>query len=200
MRIETPEQRSKDLQRAQRELHEAQQQHSKSLEQLRRARAAYAATNHGLSDPASEAGRENKKALAALREKINAALAERDAARQAVDAAKQQAASAEREACKAVGDKHRPAYLQKLKAFVIAKLESIEPLAVAAAEAVEVREAARVALGVRREHYARMQPALGLLQDHERFEQLRAETVESIEAGVISAKDLPGDLKKVWNL
>jgi len=200
MQVSTPEQSSKRLQQAQRELHEAQRQHRESLEQLRKLRSAYANTNHGLSDPASEAGRENRKALAELRTKIDAAMAVRDQARQALTEAKDKAAAAEREACRAVGDQHRPAYHKALAAYAKAKLESIEPMAVTAHAALEIREACRVALGVRREHNARMQPALGLLNDHERFEAMRQEVTELIEQGAMKSADVPAGLRKIWNL
>jgi len=198
--VQTPEQSSKQLQQAQRELHEAQKQHRESLEQLRKLRSAYANTNHGLSDPASEAGKENRRALAELRTKIDAAMQQRDKARTQLTQAKDAAQSAEREACRAVGDKHRPAYHKALAAYVVAKLESIEPMAVATHEALEIREAVRVALGVRREHHARMQPALGLLQDHEKFEQMRQEVRELIEQGVMKPADVPKGLRQAWNI
>jgi len=200
MQVSTPEQSSKQLQTAQRELHEAQKQHHESLQTLRKLRSDYARVNHGLSDPDSEQGRENKKALIESRKKINAAMAVRDKAREALTTAKDRAAAAEREACRAVGDKHRPEYLKRLRAFVAAKLEAIEAQAIAAHSAIEIREAVRVALGVRREHNARMAPALGLLNDHETFEQMRAEVVELIQAGTLKPSDVPAVLRKIWNL
>lgn len=200
MQIATPEQESRKLQQAQRKLHEAQEKHADSLKTLRRLRAHFDAVNHGQSNPDTDAGRENKKVLREIRQKIDKATAERDKARDALTTAKDAAAEAEREACKAVGDKHRPEYLKRLRAYVTAKLQSIEPLAVAAAEAVEVREATRVALGVRREHFARMQTALDLLKDNERFDLMRAEVVELLEAGTIKKTDIPEKLRKAWKL
>jgi len=200
LRVDTPEQSSKQLQQAQRELHEAQKQHHESLQTLRKLRSDYARVNHGLVDPASEAGKENRRALAELRTKIDAAMQQRDKARTQLTEAKDKATTAEREACKAVGDQHRPEYVKRLKAFIVAKLQHIEPLAVAAAEAIEIREATRVALGVRREHHARMQPALGLLQDHEKFEQMRQEVRELIEQGVMKPADVPKGLRQAWNI
>jgi len=200
LKVATPEQESKQLQQAQRELHEAQRQHSESLQTLRKLRSAYANTNHGLSDPASEAGRENRKALAELRTKIDGAMQQRDKARQALTEAKDATAAAEREACRAVGDKHRPEFQKRLRAFVTAKLQAIESQAVAAYSAIEIREATRVALGVRREHNARMQPALGLLQDHEHYSQMQQEVRELIEQNIITVKDIPPKLAKAWNI
>jgi len=200
MRVDTPEQSSKQLQQAQRELHEAQRQHSESLQTLRKLRSDYARVNHGLVDPASEAGKENRRALAELRTKIDAAMQQRDKARQALTEAKDKAAEVERDACRAVGDAHRPEFQKRLRAFVTAKLQAIESQAVAAYSAIEIRDATRVALGVRREHHARMAPALGLLNDHERFEAMRQEVIELIEAGTLTAKDVPPKLAKVWNL
>jgi len=200
MQVSTPEQSSKQLQQAQRELHEAQRQHHESLQTLRKLRSDYARVNHGLSDPDSQQGRENKQALIELRTKIGKALAIRDQAREKLTAAKDHVIEVERTACREVGDAHRPEYVKRLRAFVVAKLESIAPMAVAAHEALEIREAVRVALGVRREHAARMQPALGLLNDHEKFEAMRAEVNELIQAGTIKPSDVPAGLRKIWNL
>jgi len=200
MRVDTPEQSSKQLQQAQRELHEAQRKHSESLQTLRKLRGNYAAVNHGLSDPASDAGRENRRALAELRTKIDAAMQQRDKARQALTEAKGKAAEVERAACRQVGDAHRPEYTKRLRAFVSAKLQAIEAQAVAAHSAIEIREACRIALGIRREHHARMQPAMGLIQDSERFDSMRAEVRELIEQGVMKPADVPKGLRQAWNI
>lgn len=200
MNITTPEQSSKGLQSAQRSLVEAQEQHAKSLRNLQGLRRQFDATNTGLVDPSSEAGQRTREKLAELRSKIAGAIEQRDQAREALESAKIAAREAEQQACRAVGDQHRPEYITRLRKFVTAKLEAIEPHAVAAAAAVEIREAVSVALGVRREHYGRLPVALGLIEDYERYERMRQEVQELITAGVIQAKDIPQTLKKAWRI
>ena len=200
--IQTPEQSSKALQRAQKQLLEAQEQHKAALVNLRRLRANFNDSNSGMFDKDTEQGQRVMKHLREIQAKIPGAIEARDKARDALEVASDAVKRAEAEAVKQVCAEHAPEFAKHLRQFALSKLQRLEPEIVAAHHAVEQRYQVGAALGVRRQGrmgslYA---PAFDMLKDAEQFIQLKQETQELIERGILKAADIPADLRKVWSV
>lgn len=201
MQIQTPEQNSKSLQRAQLELEKAQENHASTLRELRGLRLRLHETNTGLVDPASEAGKRTRQRIGELRQAIDQAITKRDQARQELEAAKIAAREAETKACNELVESQRASYSATVAAYWREHLKQVEAEAVPLLEALATREALEIALGVRRRSkVARLPITQSMVRRYEDLQRLRDEVREHIGAGILTAKDVPAGLRKQWNL
>ena len=201
MQLETPEQRSRDLQKAQRNLADVQERHAKSLQTIQHLRQTLHEVNNGLTDPASEAGRRVRARVAELREQMTRALAERDKAREELEVAKTAAREAESAACTDLVESQRNSYSKSVASYWRERLKRIEAEAVPLLEAFATREALEIALGIRRQaKVGRLPVTAGMVKEHGRLQIIRNQVTELIEAGMVSEKDVPASLRKQWNI
>ena len=201
MQFQTPEQRSKQLQTAQRSLHTTQEQHAECLQELRRARERMRSIQSGQIPNDPDEKQKRQKAITAARDELDKAMAKRDELRQKIEDDKLAEQSAAQKACVNLVESARPDYEKSFKRFIVARLTSIADEAVALSEVMAIREGLRVALGVRRDSkISRLPFAFDMGQRAEQFARLRQETVELVDAGVIAKKDLPDRLAKAWKI
>lgn len=201
MHFQTPEQRSRKLQAAQKELSTLIESHRETLTDIRRARHRL----HELTGPSvpndDEGKRKRQEAITNARHELDRLMAKRNQLRDQIEAAKDAERHEGHQAAVDLVDSQQKDYGQHFKAFVVARLSAIADEAVAVAHCVDIREGLRVALGVRRDHkLARLPHAFDLNNRAEHFESLRQETRELIDAGIITTKDIPTALAKAWNL
>lgn len=201
MRFETPEQSSRKLQQAQKNLAAIQEAHAQALRDLRDHRNRM----HQLTAPAmpNDEGEKRKRQgqIAETRKAIDAAIKQRDDARGKLEGAKIDARQAEASACIELVDSAKPDYSKQVSAYWRERLQRIEAEALALMQAFEIREAMQISLGIHRESKAaRLTVTPRMIQEYERLQFMRDDVAELIEAGVVESKDVPKQLAKAWNI
>lgn len=201
MNFQTPEQRSRKLQAAQKHLHSTQEQHASTLKEMQALRRKLHSL-HGPEMPNDSAkAEERKRAISEVRNELDSAIARRDELRQQLEQAKNDERAEASRACVELVESARPDYSAACKRFITGRLESIANEAAGLADVMAIRSGLQVALGVRRDHkMARLPLGFDMIQRAEYFDRLRSETKELIDAGVIAGKDIPAGLRKAWNL
>lgn len=201
MQFETPEQRSKKLQSAQRALHSTVEAHAQCLRDLQRAQRKHHAV-HGPGMPNDpDEKRERQQAIAKARADLDKLMAKRDELRSKIEQAKRDEKEANSTASAELVDSATKDYNAAFKRFIVARLESIADEAAGLAEVMAIREGLKVALGVRRDHkLSRLPFAFNMMKRAEEFDRLRDETRSLIDAGTLTVKDVPPKLAKVWNI
>lgn len=201
LQFSTPEQNSRHLQQAQKHLASVQDQHARSLRDLRELRQRM----HGLTGPAmpndEEEKAKRKAAIAETRAALEKAITKRDQARQELEGAKASARQAEQRACLELVDSAKPDYSKAVAKYWQERLGRIESEGAALWQAFSIREAMELALGIHRSSkVARLTAPARMIREYERLKFIRDDVQELIAAGVISAKDCPASLRKIWNL